>query len=119
MQIKIQYYALLREQAGRSDESLDTARRDAARRCTRNCARAIRSRSRRDQLKVAVNGEFCDWTPRAARRAMRSCSFRRSREADCASASATRRIDTAAARAPSCWTGVRRLRQLRGLGPRP
>jgi molybdopterin converting factor subunit 1 len=58
--VRIQYYALLREQAGRSSEEADTsgdagALYDAlARRHGFTLARA--------QLRVAVNGEFADWS---------------------------------------------------------
>lgn len=58
--VRVQYFALLREQAGRSDETLDT------------CARTLRElygelRARHpftlgpDLLRVAVNSEFGAW----------------------------------------------------------
>jgi molybdopterin converting factor subunit 1 len=60
MQLKIQYYALLREQAGRSEEILETAT------CTpadlyAELAQRYRFTLSREQLKVAVNSEFSDW----------------------------------------------------------
>ena len=45
--IRVQYYALLREQAGRSDETLTTARARRRASCMPSCARDIRSRCRR------------------------------------------------------------------------
>ncbi len=60
LQIKIQYYALLREQAGRSEESLDTAAPTPALLYAEIKARHGFSLGR-EQLKVAVNGEFSDW----------------------------------------------------------
>ncbi|HEV7610395.1 MAG TPA: MoaD/ThiS family protein [Steroidobacteraceae bacterium] len=61
MQLKIQYYALMREQAGRSEEMLDT--------CAVTPADLYGELTTRygftlapEQLKVAVNNEFSDWT---------------------------------------------------------
>ena len=45
--IRVQYYALLREQAGRSDETADHGRARCRASCTPSCARVIRSRCRR------------------------------------------------------------------------
>jgi molybdopterin converting factor small subunit len=63
MQLKIQYYALMREQAGRSEEILETAALTAA-----DLYGELRARYgftlARDQLKVAVNAEFSDWSRR-------------------------------------------------------
>lgn len=58
--VRIQYYALLREQAGRGDEQVD-ATGDAA---TLYDALATRHGFTlpRAQLKVAVNGEFAEWS---------------------------------------------------------
>jgi molybdopterin converting factor subunit 1 len=63
MQLKIQYYALMREQAGRSEESLETSAATAA-----DLYDELTSRYgftlAREQLKVAVNSEFSDWSRR-------------------------------------------------------
>ena len=60
-QIKVQYYALLREQAGRSDETLSTAARTP-----RELYNELRSRYAfslaAEMLRVAVNAEFGEWT---------------------------------------------------------
>ena len=60
--IRVQYYALLREQAGRSDETLTTGARDAARAVRRAAASATRSRCRAEMLRVAINAEFGEWS---------------------------------------------------------
>ncbi len=61
MHLKIQYYAILREQAGRSEESVQTT---AA--TPQDLYAELRDRFeftlRHEQLKVAVNGEFSDWS---------------------------------------------------------
>ncbi|HEY5809437.1 MAG TPA: NTP transferase domain-containing protein, partial [Povalibacter sp.] len=58
--IRIQYYALFREQAGRSEESLDTPAGTPA-----ELYLELQSRHpfklAREQLKVAINSEFADW----------------------------------------------------------
>jgi molybdopterin converting factor small subunit len=60
MQLKIQYYALMREQAGRSEETLETSAATPA-----DLYGELRSRYgftlMREQLKVAINSEFSDW----------------------------------------------------------
>jgi molybdopterin-guanine dinucleotide biosynthesis protein A len=61
MQLKIQYYALMREQAGRSEETLETSASTPAGLYQELAARYGFTLSR-DQLKVAVNSEFSDWT---------------------------------------------------------
>ena len=61
-EIRVQYYALLREQAGRSDETLSTARAHTARAVRRTAPRSIRSRCPPEMLRVAVNAEFGDWS---------------------------------------------------------
>ena len=61
MQLKIKYYALLREQAGRSEETLETAAKTPADLYEELVARYAFTISRA-QLKVAVNSEFSDWT---------------------------------------------------------
>ncbi len=61
MQIKIQYYALLREQAGKSTEAIDTLAATPA-----ELYRELGTRHPftlpHEQLKVAVNGEFSGWS---------------------------------------------------------
>ena len=61
MQLKIQYYALLREQAGRSEETLETKAHNPADLYAELVARYGFTLSR-EQLKVAVNSEFSDWS---------------------------------------------------------
>jgi molybdenum cofactor guanylyltransferase len=61
MQLKIQYYALMREQAGRSEETLETSASTPARLYEELVERYGFTLSR-DQLKVAVNSEFSDWS---------------------------------------------------------
>jgi molybdenum cofactor guanylyltransferase len=63
MQLKIQYFALMREQAGRSDETLETSAATPADLFAELTARYGFTLSR-DQLKVAVNTEFSDWSRR-------------------------------------------------------
>ena len=65
MQLKIQYYALMREQAGRSDEMIETAASTPADLYTELKARYGFTLSR-DQLKVAVNSEFASWSRKLA-----------------------------------------------------
>jgi molybdenum cofactor guanylyltransferase len=65
MQLKIQYYALMREQAGRSDETLETSAATPADLYTELAARYGFTLSR-EQLKVAVNSEFSDWSRKLA-----------------------------------------------------
>jgi molybdopterin-guanine dinucleotide biosynthesis protein A len=59
--IKVQYYALLREQAGRSDEALETAARTP-----RELYEELKTRHpfslAPEMLRVAVNAEFGEWT---------------------------------------------------------
>jgi molybdopterin-guanine dinucleotide biosynthesis protein A len=61
MQLKIQYYALMREQAGRSEETLETSASTPAGLYEELVARYGFTLSR-EQLKVAVNSEFSDWS---------------------------------------------------------
>jgi molybdopterin converting factor small subunit len=61
MQLKIQYYALMREQAGRSEEILESTASTPADLYEELAARYGFTLSR-DRLKVAVNGEFSDWS---------------------------------------------------------
>ena len=65
VQLKIQYYALMREQAGRSDETLDTTASTPADLYSELKARYGFTLSR-EQLKVAVNSEFTSWTHKLA-----------------------------------------------------
>jgi molybdopterin-guanine dinucleotide biosynthesis protein A len=65
MQLKIQYYALMREQAGRSEETLETSASTPADLYTELAARYGFTLSRQ-QLKVAVNSEFSDWSRKLA-----------------------------------------------------
>jgi molybdopterin converting factor small subunit len=61
MQLKIQYYALMREQAGRSEETLETGAATPIDLYGELTARYGFTLTR-DQLKVAVNSEFSDWS---------------------------------------------------------
>jgi len=63
MQLKIQYFALMREQAGRSDETLETSAATPGDLFAELTARYGFTLSR-EQLKVAVNTEFSDWSRR-------------------------------------------------------
>jgi MoaD family protein len=65
MQLKIQYYALMREQAGRSEEHLETSAATPADLYGELVARYGFTLTR-EQLKVAVNGEFGEWSRRLA-----------------------------------------------------
>jgi MoaD family protein len=63
--IKVQYYALLREQAGRSDESIATAAPTP-----RDLYNELKSKYpfslAPEMLRVAVNAEFGEWSQRLA-----------------------------------------------------
>jgi molybdenum cofactor guanylyltransferase len=61
MQLQIRYYALMREQAGRSEESIETSAATPADLYTELKSRHAFTLSR-EQLKVAVNSEFSDWS---------------------------------------------------------
>ncbi len=61
MHLKIQYYALMREQAGRSEETVDTSAVTAADLYSELQARYGFTLSH-EQLKVAVNSEFSTWS---------------------------------------------------------
>ena len=63
MQLTIQYFALLREQAGRSEETLQTSATTPADLYTELASRYGFTLSR-EQLKVAVNSEFSEWSRR-------------------------------------------------------
>jgi molybdopterin-guanine dinucleotide biosynthesis protein A len=61
MQIKVQYYAILREQAGRSEETVATAARtplDLYAELQRRHPFSLGA----DSLRVAINAEFSDWS---------------------------------------------------------
>jgi len=60
MQVKVQYYALMREQAGRSAETLQTAA-VAAGELYRDLQARYGFTLAPEQLKVAINGEFANW----------------------------------------------------------
>jgi molybdopterin-guanine dinucleotide biosynthesis protein A len=59
--LTVQYYALMREQAGRSNEALLTRAATPAALYTELAARYPFTLTH-EQLKVAVNGEFSDWS---------------------------------------------------------
>ena len=61
MDVKVQYYAVLREQAGRSDETVTTAAATPGELYAELQARHG-LRIARSVLRVAVNDEFCDWS---------------------------------------------------------
>ena len=61
IQLKIQYYALMREQAGRSEETLETSAATPADLYGELTARYGFTLARQ-HLKVAVNSEFSDWS---------------------------------------------------------
>jgi molybdopterin-guanine dinucleotide biosynthesis protein A len=65
MQLKIQYYALMREQAGRSEEVIETFAATPADVYSELQARYGFTLSR-EQLKVAVNSEFAPWSRKLA-----------------------------------------------------
>ena len=61
MKLRIQYFALMREQAGRSEETIETAAATPAALYGELAARH-RFTLTREQLKVAVNSEFSEWS---------------------------------------------------------
>ncbi len=65
MQLRVHYYALMREQAGRSEEMLETSAATPADLYSELAARYGFTLTR-EQLKVAVNSEFSDWSRRLA-----------------------------------------------------
>src|SRR5258706_4297260 len=67
MQLKIQYYALMREQAGRSEETIETSSVTPADLYGELTARYGFTLAR-EQLKVAVNSEFSEWSRRLGAR---------------------------------------------------
>jgi molybdenum cofactor guanylyltransferase len=66
MLLTIQYFALMREQAGRSEETLETLAATPADLYSELNAR-YGFTLRREQLKVAVNSEFSDWSRKLER----------------------------------------------------
>ena len=60
MKIHIRYFAILREQAGKSAEALETVAASPAALFTELKARYPFTLEAQ-QLKVAINTEFCDW----------------------------------------------------------
>ena len=70
MQLKIQYFAVMREQAGRSEETLETSAATPADLYSELKARYGFTLPR-EQLKVAVNSEFSSWSRRLGRRRCR------------------------------------------------
>jgi molybdopterin converting factor subunit 1 len=60
MKLNIRYYAILREQAGKSEESLNTASATAAALFDELKTRYPFTLNAQ-QLKVAINAEFRDW----------------------------------------------------------
>jgi molybdenum cofactor guanylyltransferase len=65
MQLKIQYFALMREQSGRSEETVETMASTPADLYAELQARYGFTLPR-EQLKVAVNSEFAPWSRRLA-----------------------------------------------------
>ena len=61
--VNLHYYALLREQAGRQSEIVDTTAETPAA-LYREIAARHGFRLPASQLKVAVNAAFCDWQRR-------------------------------------------------------
>jgi molybdopterin-guanine dinucleotide biosynthesis protein A len=61
MQLQVRYYALMREQAGRSEESIETSAATPADLYAELVSRYAFSLPR-EQLKVAVNSEFSEWS---------------------------------------------------------
>jgi molybdopterin-guanine dinucleotide biosynthesis protein A len=59
--VHVQYFAVLREQAGRSEETLDTPAATPAA-LYMELSDRYRFSLTREQLKVAVNGEFAEWS---------------------------------------------------------
>jgi molybdopterin converting factor subunit 1 len=59
--LHVQYYAILREQAGKSAETVETQAQTAAALYDELAGRYAFTLGRA-QLRVAVNDEFCDWS---------------------------------------------------------
>lgn len=65
LSLRVQYYALFREQAGRSEETIETRATTPAELYSELQARHP-FKLAREQLKVAVNSDFSDWNARLA-----------------------------------------------------
>jgi molybdopterin converting factor subunit 1 len=63
--VRVEYFAMLREQAGMNEETVETAARTAAQLYDELAARHGFDVAR-DGLKVAVNARFRDWTAELA-----------------------------------------------------
>ena len=61
MQIEIDFFAVLREQAGRNHESIQTDAENPAQLYAQLCEQYGFDLNQR-RLKVAINDEFCDWS---------------------------------------------------------
>ena len=61
MQVNIRYFALMREQAGRSEETLETTARTPADLYAELTGRYGFTLGE-EQLTVAINSEFADWS---------------------------------------------------------
>lgn len=61
MQLTIHYYALMREQAGRSEETVQTTATTPSELYAELSSRHPFTLDK-EQLKVAINSEFCDWS---------------------------------------------------------
>lgn len=60
LQVKVEYFAVLREQRGLAEELVETAAATPAALYAELAARHGLA-APRDTLRVAVNAEFCDW----------------------------------------------------------
>lgn len=61
MQLRVHYYALMREQAGRSEEMVETSAATPSDLYAELTARYGFTLTR-EQLRVAVNSDFSDWS---------------------------------------------------------
>ncbi len=59
--LQVQYFAILREQAGRSEETLDSSARDA-RALFEELRGSRQLQLRPEQLRVAINDQFAEWS---------------------------------------------------------
>jgi molybdopterin converting factor subunit 1 len=58
--IKLRYFAVLRDQAGKSEDTVDTMAEDPAELYHQLCQDAVLTLGR-EHVRAAVNGEFVDW----------------------------------------------------------
>ena len=114
-EIRVQYYALLREQAGRSDETLDDARAHAAR-AVRRAARAVSVHAARRDAARGRQRRIRRLVAAAAGRRRRGVHSPGGRRMNALLASATTPLDTAALQRELRDDDLRRLRRLRRLG---